>query len=161
MEVLERLERNADGGEVLGETVAREHSRSGERDAPIRVAIADVDEAVEASDVRALARLTADRARLLVPKTHAPALRLGIDSVGADVELETFPFEDGLDELVEAAGDDQRTMPARELGEAGTQTSVRSYPGDDLVEWGPNTRNSPAITSWSVSSRPRRASCAS
>jgi hypothetical protein len=29
-------------------------------------------------------------------------------------------------------------MPARELREAGSQASMRSHPGDDLVEWGPN-----------------------
>ena len=55
-----------------------------ERDAAIREPVSDVDETIEPGDVRALARLAADRARLLLAKERAPAVGPGVEPVGDD-----------------------------------------------------------------------------
>ena len=134
MEVVEVVERDAARFEVVGQAVAGEDARRRKRDAAVGEAVARVCELSEAGDVRALARLAADRTGIRVPESCSPPVRSRLDPVRDDVELETLAVEYRLDQLVEAARDDQRPMTFRELGEPVADPDVLDHPGDDLLE---------------------------
>src|SRR5918996_6182486 len=107
VEVLERLEGDVPGGQVLREAIAGEDARGRQGDAAVGEPVADVDEAaVVPGDVRALARLAADVAHVRLAKQHAPSVRTRVDPVRDDVQFETFARQDRLDQLVEPARDD-------------------------------------------------------
>ena len=75
VEVLETLERDAARFEVVGQAVAGEDAGCGERNAAVREAVARVRELSEAGDIRALARLAADRTGIRVPELRSPPVR--------------------------------------------------------------------------------------
>ena len=117
-EVLERLECDS-FAEVVGQAVPGEDPRSRESDAAVREAVADVGELAEARDIGALARLAADGA--LLASGRAPATRRDAGRAGSRApRLDALAGEDRLDQLVEAARDDERPVHARELAEART-----------------------------------------
>ena len=114
---------------------SRAKTRDGRQgDTAVGEPVSDVDDVVDTGDVGPLARLTADRARLLVPEANPPAVGPRLEPVRDDVQLDAFALEHRLDQLVEAARDDERVMRARELGEAVAQARVLDEPGDDLLD---------------------------
>ena len=87
VEVGERLVCDVAGVEILGESVASKDAARSFRYAAVRDAIADVPEAVEPGDVRALARLPTYGALLRTSEDGAPAARSGVEAIGYDLQL--------------------------------------------------------------------------
>jgi len=77
-------------------------------------------------------------AQLAGTEQCAPAVRLRVEPVGDDVELDPLTLEDRIDELAEAAREDEWPALSGELGEPGSHADVRSNPGNDLVEGSPD-----------------------
>src|SRR5439155_7569691 len=99
VEVVERLEGGAFGAEVLRKPVAGEDSGGCLRDAPVREAVSDVDEATEVCDGGALARLRAHGAGNLVPEQDSPTVRTGVEPIREDGEPKARPVQHRLYQL--------------------------------------------------------------
>src|SRR5687768_1971099 len=96
------------------EAVAGEDTVCGECCAAVGVAVADIDVGL-AGKASTLARLAAGRARRLVAEANAPAVRSRVDAVREHLQLDAFPLEHGLDQLMEARGDHERTVAVGQL----------------------------------------------
>ena len=104
--------------------------------AAVGVAVADVDELVVAGELlhdRALARLAAGVAASRRSATARASRRARVDAVRVQLDLDALALEDRLDQLVEAARDDD-DAPAPlareldELAEAGADAHVLEHP---------------------------------
>ena len=134
MEVVEALEGDALRGQVLGEPVAGEDTRRGLRDAPVGEPIAHVDEPVETSDVRALARLATHGADGLLAEHRPPAVGPHVEPVGDDGDIDAVSREQRFDQLVEAHRDHEWIVELAEVGEPRTQRDALEQEPDDLLE---------------------------
>ena len=162
VEVLEALERTPRSVEVVGQAVAGEDARRRERDAAIREAVADVDELSEHRDIRALARLAADRARLGVAEARMPARPVA--------RRRGWRRPRARDPRARARARSARgTRSRRSAGDARARTRanpsrMRTFSSIHATTSSSGARtlsNSSAITSCSVRSRPSRFSAAS
>ena len=88
------------------------------RDAAVGEAVADVDEAVEPRDVRALARLAADVARSPVAEERAPAVGPRVEPVRDDLELDPSRSRIGAISSWKPLETTSGSMSLDELGEA-------------------------------------------
>ena len=135
VEVVVELIRNASLVQVLGEAVARKNASRRLRDAAIREPVSHVDEVTETRNVGPLAWLAADRTGPGVAKDGAPTIGARVEPVGAHLELQALALQHRIDELMEATRDHEWTVTSREVGKAGSDTDVRSDPGNDIGEW--------------------------
>src|SRR5205823_3425524 len=97
--------------QIARKPVAGENVVGGLRRTAVGVAVADVDDFAHAHAhdgyIGALARLAAGSARVPVAKRRPPAVRMPLDLVGAQLELEPLTLEDRFDQLPEVARDDR------------------------------------------------------
>src|SRR5215217_2533723 len=142
VEVLEALVGNPLVVEILGQPARGEDEVRDLGRAPVGVAVADVDEVAVPGELlhdRALAGLPAGVAALVVAPLHAPAVGARVDAVRMQLDLDAFALEDRLDQLVEAARDDDDapallSREGDEVAEAVAHAHVVELPLHDLVE---------------------------